>query len=98
MLLDLETLEEVTGGVSSSEEIDFRMNVYRGETYIDYVPCLGRLSSPAINLRQCIRLQNGVSLASVHIYHPSGNELNYEATFGEKGICNEIALKAVINE
>ena len=30
-LLDLETLQEVTGGVSSSEEIDFRMNVYRAK-------------------------------------------------------------------
>ena len=97
-LMDIDALEEVPGGAAGAERIDFRMDVYRGETYMDYVPCLGYPTSPAINLRQCIRLQNNVSLRIVHIYLPSGPELNYEMSFAENGICDGIALKACINE
>ncbi len=97
-LMDIDALEEVSGGVASVDRIDFRMDVYRNEAYVDYVPCLGYPTSPAINLRQCIRLQNNVKLQNVHIYLPAGPELNYEMTFAGNGICDGMALKACINE
>ncbi|MBR2761124.1 MAG: hypothetical protein IKD66_08125 [Solobacterium sp.] len=97
-LIDLDTLEEVSGGTAGENRFRFRMDVYRNDTYSDYVPCLGYDSTPAISLRQCIKLQNDVSLQSVHIYLPSGIELDYYQTFGQNGICDGMVLKAVIAE
>jgi len=97
-LIDLETLKEISGSAVGANGFHFRMDVYRNDTYVDYVPCLGYDNTPAISLRQCIRLQNDVSLQSVHIYLPSGSELNYFQTFGQNGIREGMTLKAVISE
>ena len=97
-LIDLDTLEEVSGGTAGENRFQFRMDVYRNETYLDYVPCLGYDTTPAISLRQCIKLQNDVSMQNVHIYMPAGNELDYYQTFEQNGICEGMVLKAVITE
>ena len=97
-LIDLDTLEEVSGGTAGENRFQFRMDVYRNETYVDFVPCLGYDTTPAISLRQCIKLQNDVSMQSVHIYMPAGNELDYYQTFRQNGICEGMVLKAVITE
>ena len=97
-IIDLDTLEEISGGKAGADGFNFQMDVYRNDTYIDYVPCIGYRTTPAIGLRQCIRLQNNVSLKSVHIYMPSGSELDYTQTFEQNGICEGIVLKAVIEE
>lgn len=96
--LNIEEMEEIAGGAAADDYFHFRMDVYRNNEMIDWVPCLGRNMLPARSLRTCIMHQNHVSLESIHIYLPSGAELNYAGTFEDNGICEGTLLTVMIEE
>ena len=93
-----EELAKIAGGVAiGGSYYDFRIDIYEGDKFIDWLPCAGLDNIPARSLRFCIRQQRKVSAERIHIYLPSGAELNYEGTFADNGLGEGMLLKAVID-